>query len=148
MMPLQTTKTAARRMINAKRIKSLRPSGLALNYAPMKTYLKLATVVAFVCALLSLPSAALTAAETSHSFKVHNTTKNAIKKLLASEDGKSYGNFDIGNGIAPGATVTLVWDKSTDEEDCSQYFKAVFDDKEESEAVNFDFCEEDLTLEF
>jgi len=112
----------------------------------MKTSLKKAFTVVIACALVTLTS--LTAAESEYSFKVKNTTKQKITKLLASEDGKTYGNFDIGKGIAPGQTVTLVWDKSTDEEDCDQYFKAVFDDGEESEAENFDFCEEDLVLEF
>lgn len=81
-------------------------------------------------------------------FKVHNNTKQAIKKILASEDGKTYGYFDIGNGIAPGATIELVWDKSTDNGNCHQYFKAIFADGEESQPVKFDFCEKDLVLEF
>ncbi|MEO5722689.1 MAG: hypothetical protein ABIR71_14660 [Chthoniobacterales bacterium] len=114
----------------------------------MKNHLRLTAVFLCACALLGFTVAPLRASEGSYSFKVHNTTKNTIKKLLASEDGKTYGNFDIGSGIAPGKTVTLVWDSSTDSEDCSQWFKAVFDDGEESEAVKFDFCEEDLTLEF
>lgn len=104
--------------------------------------------LALACAFLAVPFTSLTAADSEYSFKVHNTTKHTIKKLLASEDGKNYGNFDIGKGIAPGATVTLAWDKKTDSEGCEQYFKAVFDDKEESEAKKFDFCEDDLTLEF
>jgi hypothetical protein len=41
-----------------------------------------------------------------------------------------------------------VWDSSTNGEDCEQYFKAVFANKEESEAQKFDFCEDDVTLEF
>jgi hypothetical protein len=100
----------------------------------------------FACALLIAPISQAIAAE--YSFKVHNTTKNTIKKLLASEDGKTYGFFDIGKGIKPGETSTLEWDKSTDNGKCKQWFKAVFDDGEESEAVQFDFCEDDLTLEF
>ena len=83
-----------------------------------------------------------------YSFKVHNKTGNTIKKLLASEDGKKYGYFDIGKGIGPGQKRTMVWDKSTDEGECVQYFKAVFDTGEESEPVEFDFCEEDLELVF
>lgn len=82
------------------------------------------------------------------SFKVHNKTGSVIKKLLASEDGKTYGFFDIGKGIGPGQTRTLVWDKSTDDEECVQYFKAVFANGEESQPVKFDFCEEDLELVF
>ena len=83
-----------------------------------------------------------------YSFKVHNTTDGKITKLLASEDGKSYGSFDIGKGIPSGETVTLNWDKSTNEKGCKWYFKAVFADGEESQAKKFDFCEEDLELEF
>ena len=112
----------------------------------MKNYFKKALTVTVACALVALTS--LTGAEGNYQFKVKNTTKTKITKLLASEDGKTYGNFDIGKGIKPGETVTLVWDKSTDEGECDQYFKAVFDDGEESEAEKFDFCEEDLTLEF
>ena len=100
----------------------------------------------FACALLIAPIHHAVAA--AFSFKVENTTKDTIKKLLASEDGKTYGFFDIGKGIKPGETVTLEWDKSTDNGKCKQWFKAVFEDGEESEAVQFDFCEDDLTLEF
>ena len=83
-----------------------------------------------------------------YSFKVHNKTKQTIKKLLASEDGEKYGFFDIGKGIKPGETMTLVWDKSTDGGKCTQHFKAVYDDDSESEPVAFDFCEKNLELEF
>ncbi len=82
------------------------------------------------------------------SFKVTNNTNSTIKKLLVAEAGKKYGYFDIGKGIAPGKTMTLVWDKSTNNEACVQYFKAVFADGSESEPVKFNFCEEDLDLEF
>ena len=84
-----------------------------------------------------------------YSFKVHNTTSDKIKKLLASEDGKEYGSFDVGRaGIAAGETMTLKWDKSTNKSSCEWYIKAVFDDGSETKAKKFDFCEEDLVLEF
>ncbi len=83
-----------------------------------------------------------------YSFKVHNTTKETIKKLLASEDGKKYGFFEIGSGIKAGEKATLVWDRSTNDGECEHFFKAVYSDGEESEPVKFDFCEEDLELEF
>ena len=83
-----------------------------------------------------------------YKFKVHNTTKVKITGLLASEDGKKFRPFDIGDGIAPGATMELVWDKSTDNGQCDWWFKANFSDKTESEAAKFDFCEKDLVLEF
>jgi len=81
-----------------------------------------------------------------YSFKLHNKTRSTIKRLLVSEDGKTFGYFDIGKGIRPGQKSTLVWDKSTNDGECVQYFKAVFDNGEESETVEFDFCEEDLEL--
>lgn len=84
----------------------------------------------------------------SYSFGVHNNSGSKITKILVSEDGKSWGFFDIGKGIASGATETLVWDASTAGEDCEQYFKAVFADGSESDPVVFDFCEKGLVLEF
>ena len=83
-----------------------------------------------------------------YSFKVHNTTREKIVKLLASEDGKEYGDFDIGPGIGGGKTITLNWDKKTNNSGCEWYFKAEFADGSETPAVKFDFCEEDLELEF
>lgn len=88
------------------------------------------------------------AAESEFSFTVHNSTKFVIKQILVSEDGKSWGEFDIGSGIAAGATESLVWDTSTNSEECSQSVKAVFSDGEESESAQFDFCEEGLEIEF
>jgi len=81
-------------------------------------------------------------------FKVHNNTKQAIKKIQVSEDGKKWGYFDIGDGIAAGATDELVWDKSTDSGNCEWWFRAQFADGEWSDAVKFDFCEKGLVLEF
>ncbi len=83
-----------------------------------------------------------------YTYKVHNKSSSTITSLLASEDGKTYGEFDIGKGIAPGKIVTLVWDKSTDEGNCEQWVKAKFADGGVSPAAKFDFCEEDLVLEF
>jgi hypothetical protein len=83
-----------------------------------------------------------------YSFKVHNNTEETIAKLLVSEDGKTYGFFDIGDGIKPGDTETLVWDKETSSQSCHQWFKAVWESGEEGKPVKFNFCEKDLTLEF
>jgi hypothetical protein len=84
----------------------------------------------------------------SYSFVAHNTTRVAIKQMLVSEDGESWGHFKIGKGIAPGKSATLVWDKSTNSSGCDWFVKAVFADGEEGEPVEFDFCEEGLELEF
>lgn len=106
---------------------------------------KLMLLLAFVVIASSI-GIARTASE--YKFKVHNNTDQAIKKILVSQDGKKYGYFDIGSGIKAGATVELVWNESTDTENCEQFFKAVFADGEESEPVEFDFCEKGLVLEF
>lgn len=83
-----------------------------------------------------------------YSFKVHNGTESRITKILVSENGRSWGQFDIGSGIKPGATVKLVWDSSTDNEKCKQYVKAVFADGDEARPARFDFCEAGLEIEF
>ena len=105
------------------------------------------TLLSFVFVLLSF-TASYAQSDTEFSFKVTNNTNSTIKKLLVSEDGKTYGYFNIGNGIGSGKTVTLVWNQSTNDENCVQYFKAVFADASESAAVKFDFCEDELELEF
>ena len=109
---------------------------------------KFSAVAALALSLVLIPFCNA-GAEDEYTFKVHNTTKDTIKKLLASEDGKNYGNFDVGRaGIAPGQTMTLKWDKSTNKSSCNWYIKAVFEDGSETDAKKFDFCEEDLELEF
>src|SRR6267142_1727092 len=103
-------------------------------------------ITVFALAFVLVSFAVSYAHTTDYSFKVHNKGKNKIVKLLVSEDGKEYKRFDIGDGIEPGQTVTLVWDKSTDNGDCEWWFKAAFDDNEESKPVKFDFCEKNLVL--
>lgn len=98
--------------------------------------------------VLSLSAFNAQAEESEYSFKIHNMTKSVIKQLLVSEDGKEWGNFDIGKGVSPGTSGTMVWDASTDNEDCKQHVKAVYADGSESEPAIFDFCEKDLELEF
>ena len=93
-------------------------------------------------------SSLLVALAEDYSFKVHNNTEKTITKLLCSEDGETYGFFDIGDGIKPGETETIVWDKSTNSQACKQWFKAVWEDGDEGKPVKFDFCEKDLELEF
>lgn len=88
------------------------------------------------------------AALAEYSFKVTNNTDNDIVAIKVSDDGKSWGEFDIGSGIASGETAKLVWDASTDDGACEWTFRATFDDGSDSEDVDFDFCEEDLELVF
>lgn len=46
-------------------------------------------------------------------FYVENATSAPIKGLYASENGGSWGRFDIGSGIAPGKSVKMNWSSST-----------------------------------
>jgi hypothetical protein len=113
----------------------------------MRVYRNFAKLSMLVLAFALMSTLSL-AKTNEYKFKVHNNTKQAIKKLQVSEDGKNWGDFDIGDGIAAGATEELVWDKSTDNGACEQYFKVRFADGEWSDAVKFDFCEKGLVLEF
>lgn len=81
--------------------------------------------------------------------KVTNATESRIFKLQVSEDRKTWGDFDVGRGIAPGATATLVWDPSTDDEACEQWIRAKFSDGSSSPASQQNFCEDlDTPIEF
>ena len=86
--------------------------------------------------------------DAQYTFKVKNENVQRITKLLASEDGKKYLEFDIGKGIDVGETKTIAWDKSTNKAGCNWYIKAVYADKSVGEPVKFDFCEEDLLISF
>jgi hypothetical protein len=92
-------------------------------------------------AALALPILHATAADQWH-FKVTNATESRITKLQVSEDKKEWGDFDIGKGIAPGKTETMVWDSSTDDEGCDQWIRAKFSDGSFSEASKQNFCED------
>ena len=84
-----------------------------------------------------------------YTFTVRNHNVQRITKLLASEDGKNYSKFDLGKeGIDVGETMKLNWDKSTNKSGCKWYIKAVYADKSVGDAVQFDFCEEDLVIDF
>lgn len=105
--------------------------------------------IGLMAAMIGLVGITFAAASVmDYKFKVKNSTDAKINKLLASPDGKKWGQFDIGSGIKSGGTMELVWDKSTDKSNCEWFFKAVFADGSESEVEEFDFCEKDLVLEF
>jgi hypothetical protein len=115
----------------------------------MRVKRNLAKVVMLATALVLLSfTLSFAKPHAEYKFKVRNNTKVAIKKIQVSDDGKKWGYFDIGDGIAAGDTEELVWDKSTDNGACEWKFKAVFADNEESEAVEFNFCEKNLVIEF
>lgn len=112
----------------------------------MKT---LSTFLAMLLIALSVvvsPSAL--SADKEYSFKVHNKTDQVITGILVSENKSKWGKFDIGKGIPGGATVKLVWAASTNDEECKQWVKALYSDGSESKPAKFDFCEDDLEIEF
>lgn len=114
----------------------------------MKFQSKFVRMTLLSVALMLMSVGASYAQSEEFTFKVYNRTDTTIKKLLVSQDGKKYKYFDIGKGIAAGASATLVWDESTNNENCVQWFKAVYADGSESQPAKFDFCEDELELEF
>lgn len=74
-------------------------------------------------------------------FYVENNSNSRITKLEVSQDKKKWGFFDIGRGIGKGKSSKLLWDDSTDDEDCEQWIRARFADGSASEPAQFDFCQ-------
>lgn len=84
----------------------------------------------------------------AYEFVVSNKTSVKITGIQASEDGKTWGAFDVKGGVAAGADMNLVWSSETDDSGCEWQVKALYADGSESEPAPFDFCEDDLVLEF
>ena len=101
-----------------------------------------------LCLLVFGMTTAYVQAGDEYSFKVSNTSRTTIKKILVSENKSTWGEFDVGSGIRGGDTATLVWDASTNNEACKQWVKAVYSDGSETEPAKFNFCEKGLELEF
>lgn len=101
-----------------------------------------------LCVALGLPALHVAAADEWH-FVVKNNTGSKITKLQVSQDMHEWGDFDIGSGIAAGATETMLWDSSTDDENCQQWIRAKFSDGSFSEPSEQDFCQDlDSPIEF
>lgn len=113
---------------------------------PRNSFRKVVLLVFALAMMMSVPTGYAQPQE-EYSFTVRNIGKNKVLKLMASEDGKKWGYFDIGDGIAPGETKRIVWDKATNNQACTQYFKAAFDDGLESPPKKFDFCKSDLAID-
>ncbi|MBX7220483.1 MAG: hypothetical protein K1Y36_11100 [Blastocatellia bacterium] len=102
-----------------------------------------------ICAFALLGvSGTFAQSDEDYTFKVHNTTRVPIRKILVSEDGKKYVAFRLKSDIQPGQVRQLVWDEDTDDQSCKQYIKAVYADGRETRPAIFDFCKEDLVLKF
>ena len=119
--------------------------------SPEKSLMKLPhsfKAALLAASLLAAGAATSVAHAADYSFTVHNSTDTRITKILASENRKTWGAFNVGSGIKPGAYVKLVWDKSTNNQECDQWVKAVFADGSETKPAMFDFCEKRLEIEF
>ena len=102
-------------------------------------------------ALFALPALALCASAASakeYSFKLENNTGTKIVKIEASEDGKHWGEFDIGKGLPAHGKMELVWDESTNSGGCEWKVRATYADGSKAPPAEFDFCEDDIVLEF
>ncbi|MBB5208419.1 hypothetical protein [Chiayiivirga flava] len=98
--------------------------------------------------LLALSLFALPAVSHAYSFTITNSSSSRITGVEVSEDGRSWGYFDIGRGIPAGTSTEVVWDSSTDDSGCEWQVRATFADESVSDPTSFDFCEEDLEIEF
>ena len=106
----------------------------------------LKSIAVIVFSLLGVTAAG---AESQYHFKVANRTSGDITKLQVSADKKTWGNFDVGDGVKAGETETFVWDESTDSEPCNQWIRAKFSDGEWSEASKQNFCKDlETPIEF
>ncbi len=109
---------------------------------------KIRLQAALVCAFIGFAAMQAHAADEWH-FVVSNKTSSKIVKLQVSEDKSEWGDFDVGSGIASGATETMIWDHSTDNEGCEQWMRAKFADGTTSPASKQDFCQDlDDPIEF
>lgn len=95
------------------------------------------------CVLMATASVA-----SAYDFVVVNSTSSRITAIQASEDGKAWGGFDLKGGIPANGKMQLVWSPALDDSGCEWLVKATYADGSESEPATFDFCEEDLELEF
>ena len=83
-----------------------------------------------------------------YSFTVSNNSDQDIVKIEVSEDGKSWGPFNIGSGIPAGEDAELVWDESTNDSDCNWQFRATFEEGFVAYSDFIDFCEDGVNIEF
>lgn len=99
--------------------------------------------LALAAALCALPAMA-----GDYTFGVANNSDQRIVHIEVSEDGESWAPFDIGRGIPAGDTVELVWDESTNDDDCEWQFRATFEEGYVADSDWIDFCEADVVIEF
>ena len=98
--------------------------------------------------LLALAMFACIGGANAYEFNITNSTESKITGVEASEDGKTWGKFDMGAGLAAGESTTITWDASTDDSGCEWQVKASYADGSVSLPAKFDFCKDDIEIEF
>ncbi|MDB9515074.1 hypothetical protein PN499_28120 [Kamptonema animale CS-326] len=108
----------------------------------MATTKFLKVAVAIAGATLSLVSilANPTKAE-EFRFTIQNNSDVAVSQVLVSEDGETWGYFNLDSNIAPDTEGEMVWGEHTNHEACSQWIKIGYVDGTITEPAKFDFCE-------
>lgn len=99
-------------------------------------------------ALLAIALLAAATSASAYDFTVTNGTEVKIVSIEATEDGKTWGKFNIGAGLVAGASMKITWDASTEESVCEWKVRASYADGSEAAPAAFDFCEKDLKIEF
>lgn len=95
-----------------------------------------------------LMAAFTTPAFADYRFTVHNNSDQDIVKIEVSEDGESWGPFNIGDGIPSEGSAELVWDESTDNSGCEWLFRATFEEGYVANSDTINFCEEGVEINF
>ena len=98
--------------------------------------------------VLALAMFACIGGANAYEFNITNSTESKITGVEASEDGKTWGKFDMGAGLAAGESTTITWDASTDDSGCEWQVKASYADGSVSLPAKFDFCKDDIEIEF
>lgn len=104
--------------------------------------------MAVMSATISLSAQAIPAWANDYWFNVVNRSSTPVREIWVSEDGEDWQYFDLnGSSIPPNGSMQLVWDESTNNSDCVWWIQATYSDGSESEAAQFDFCNNpDLVL--
>lgn len=106
------------------------------------------TKVLIQAAITLAASLALPAIASEYTFTITNNSSQAIREVWVSEDGEDWGYFDLdGTSIPAKGSLELEWDESTNSAGCFWWIQVEFSDGSESQATQFDFCDNpDLVL--
>ena len=95
---------------------------------------------ALLALAIALPAMSVHAEQ--YYFYVKNSTTSNITKLQVSPDKATWGDFDVGSGIAPGENAKMNWAPTTNDQPCEQWIRAKFADGATSPPSKQDFCKD------